>query len=147
MRPVVRLFTLFVGTAALLAASPDAHGEAPLPRGIHRASSGGYVQDVSDWSASRHALSRRLLSPDALSKLAGAPRGGGGSSAFCAAQTNPEPFSSPPSSSLGPTELNSAYDLSTAPAGTGAIVAVVEMPDSTAASDLATYRARGLRDW
>src|SRR5580700_2325909 len=83
----------------------------PLPYGIHRAADGRYYQDVTDWGAHRHAMSRRLLpgyAPPADALLA--PAAG---QSFCTAQPNPHKLLSPPAGSLGPTEIAAAYQIPT----------------------------------
>jgi MYXO-CTERM domain-containing protein len=111
-----------------------------LPWGIHLGASGRYTQDLCDHSYSRYCLAKRLLPASYVPELVPAtprPRplagqycnGGGGGGA-----------SSPPAGTMAPTDILTRYAIPTSSGAFGKIVAVVDMPDTHAFSDMNAYR-------
>jgi MYXO-CTERM domain-containing protein len=135
-----------VGVATLdtpaLASDPPPSED--LPPGIHLGSSGRYTQDVCDRSLPSYCLSRRLLpegfDPRSVRK-APPPRPLFGGQ-FCVPMTGGGGGgSSPAMGAMTPADVVAAYALSASTGAHGQIVAIIDMPDSTAFSDLNTYRS------
>jgi subtilase family serine protease len=105
-------------------------GLAPLAR-VHQLASGRYVQDVCDHTQLRHCFAERLLpdgwTPD-VHQLA-LPR------------QLEESGSLGTASGMAPADILAAYDVPANTSADGAIVAILDSPDSNAARDLAAYRA------
>jgi subtilase family serine protease len=120
-----------LGTAGLAApamASPPA--STALPLGVHATSSGRYIEDVckEDGKHPYHCLAKRLLpaswkpgmqlpihQPQAAT-CTGSPTG------------------------MGPSDILTAYNVPSASAGNGKIVALIDLADATAFSDVTGYR-------
>jgi hypothetical protein len=131
---------------ALTAAPAMASEPVALPSGLHRGAGGRYFQDVCDHALPVHCLSKRLLpegfdpfEPGSLAPLfKPRPLFGG---QFCAVMQAGQGDSAPPSGAMAPSDVVSAYSLPASSAAHGQIVAVVDMPDSTAFADVNQYRA------
>lgn len=130
MRASHRLFSLFavLGTAALVA--PDAFAAPDLPDGVHRTRSGRYLEDMCKDKKRPHCLGKWLLPVDWKPGMAlpnRAPQRHGGS---CSGTP----------SGMGPTDVTTAYSIPSSSASGGKIVALVDLADSTALTDLNGYR-------
>jgi len=146
MKPTARWCAALVTVALAAALEPraDAAEPDPLPPGIHLGRAGRYTQDVCDHTLPAYCLSRRLLPVDfdpgtfvperkprarfGGQACVGMPAGGGGAA--------------PPPATLAPADVVAAYALPASSAAHGQIVAIIDMPDSTAFADLAKYRAQ-----
>lgn len=140
------LATLAVaGAGATFEASARASDPGPqaLPPGIHLGTSGRYTQDVCDHSLPSYCLSRRLLPEgfDPLVRPKTRPRRPLFGGQFCQAQGGPPGASSPAKGALTPADVVAAYSLPASSGAHGQIVAIIDMPDSSAFADLTTYRA------
>src|SRR5580700_5690561 len=142
MKLVAATWATLAVTAVTLSHDATARASEPddLPAGIHLGSSGRYFQDVCDRRLPSYCLSRRLL-PEGFDPLV--VRGGkpprplfGGQ--FCQAMQMPPGSSSPAKGALTPADVVAAYSLSSAIGAHGQIVAIIDMPDSTAFSDITT---------
>ena len=97
-----------------------------LPHGVHLTSTGRYIQDVCDHDQRFYCMAHRLLPPTYKP----------GDSIEEALRLHPAAGSQ----GMGPTDVVSGYYLPAGSASNGKIVAVLDMPDSTALSDLNVYR-------
>jgi hypothetical protein len=123
------------GSTAHAAAAPvAARGaamvpSAPLPRGIHATRDGRYTRDLCDHGKAHFCMSRALLpegwTPDRpVPRLPMGGSGGGGSTPV----------------GMAPSDILAAYGIPSNATAGGKIVAVLDSPDTHAASDLAAYR-------
>jgi MYXO-CTERM domain-containing protein len=111
--------------SARTAAAVEPGSSVQLPHGVHLGPHGRYYQDVCDHDSAFYCQSQRLLGPtykpgDAILPLAGGTT------------------TSPPAGTMAPTDVTSAYSLSGNSGGK--VVAILDMPDTTAFSDLNVYR-------
>ena len=112
------------------AADPSgAPGVVPLPHGIHLSRSGRYTQDVCDHDAAFYCLAQRLLPP---TYRPGDPVPQAGSSST----------TTPPTGTMAPSDVQAAYSIPAAASAGGKIVAIEDMPYTTALADLNVYRAQ-----
>jgi len=110
------------------AAGPSgAPGVVPLPHGIHLSRSGRYTQDVCDHDAAFYCLAQRLLPP---TYRPGDPVPQAGGSAA----------TTPPTGTMAPSDVQAAYSIPAAASAGGKIVAIQDMPYTTALADLNVYR-------
>ncbi len=138
-RQIVTLAVPLLSTLVAVACSGGAQPSSSIGQtsaaftlpGIHRLASGRYVQDVCDHGQARYCFSERLLpegwTPDLQQiSLPGtlAKTGSAGSA-----------------SGMAPADILAAYDVPESTRANGAIVAILDSPDSNAAKDLAAYRA------
>jgi len=116
---------------------------AGLPKGVHIANDGRYHEEVCDHSAAHYCLAERVIADDVRSQVlrlrrpAVAPAFGGD---FCAGQEGGLGDPAPPPTAMTPSDVLAAYDIAPSTSAQGRIVALVDMPDSTAFEDLNTYR-------
>ena len=125
---------LFTGGTAQADGAPF-----PLPHGIHLGKNGRFFGDVCDHRFARHCLSMRML-PASYRPGALRPQAGNG---YCDCGTaNPcgGGSAAPPPATMTPADVVAAYKLPASAKANGKIVAIVDMPDATALSDLNVYR-------
>jgi hypothetical protein len=146
MNPSARWCVAVAAVTLAGAAEPQARASEPalLPPGIHLGSGGRYMQDVCDHSLPSYCLSHRLLPVDfdpaaIVPAREPRPRFGG---QFCVPMQTAQGGALPPPGSMTPADVVAAYALPASSAAHGQIVAVVDMPDSTAFADLTKYRAQ-----
>jgi subtilase family serine protease len=147
----VCLTPTFVGCGTA-PAGMDAPGMSPasaLPKGVHVANDGHYHQEVCNHSAVSYCLAERLVPEGVRSQAsalsvqtaqpaaAAAPAFGGD---FCAGQEGGLGEALPPPGAMAPSDVLAAYDIAPWTMAEGRIVALVDMPDSTAFEDLNAYR-------
>jgi hypothetical protein len=130
------------GLATVYGAPARASEPGPLPAGIHLAPNGRYYQDVCDHTLPSYCLSRRLLpvdfDPQDVPPVKPRPLFGG---QFCLPMQTGQGDASPPPGAMTPSDIVAAYALPASSGAHGQIVALIDMPDSAAFADLATYRA------
>ncbi len=124
-------FLLAPATCVKRDAPADAAGgarEVALPHGLHFRD-GRYFEDVCDRTSRFFCFSQRLLPVDFEPRTY--TRG---------EYAAPNDDSGPPSGSMTPTDVLTAYKIPTSSSAGGKIVALVDMPDASALKDLNTYR-------
>ena len=143
LRPGAR-WTAVIAVAGLGMSEARAHAAEPaLPPGIHLGDNGRYYQDICDCSLPSFCLSRRLLPVDFDPQAVREPRkprplfGG----QFCVPMQAGQGSSTPPAGAMTPADVVKAYSLPASTSAQGQIVAVIDMPDSSAFADLTAYRA------
>ena len=135
--------TLAVAAAGATFDVPALASPPVLPPGIHLGSSGRYTQDVCDRTLPWYCLSRRLL-PEGFEPLwmparpPPRPLFGG---QFCQPQGGAGDASSPATGAMTPADVVAAYALAASTGAHGQIVAIIDMPDTTAFADLSKYRS------
>jgi Subtilase family len=101
-----------------------------LPANVHLTRTGRYTRDLCDHTKTHYCMSQVLL-PEGWkpgqSLPPRTPQGGGGGGG---------------ASGMGPTDVLAAYNIPASAAANGKIVAILDGPDSNAASDLAAYRSQ-----
>ena len=97
----------------------------PLPYGIHRLASGRYTRDICDHRKQFHCFAQILL-----------PRG------WTPDQVIPSPQGSGSISGMLPSDIQTAYGLTSATVGQGGLVAIIDEPDNHAFVDANAYRAQ-----
>jgi hypothetical protein len=95
-----------------------------FPRGLHLQEGGRYVRDLCDPDARMRCHAHELM-----------PAGYRPGSAV-------HPYAGPPSGAMVPSDVLAAYAIPPASAGNGAIIAIVDLPDTGALTDLSIYRAQ-----
>jgi subtilase family serine protease len=116
--------------SGVLAASGVSASALHLPKNIHLTPNGRYTRDLCDHSKAHFCLSRLLLPEGWTPDQPVPPRvregnGGGGGNL-----------------GMGPSDVLAAYNIPSGASAGGKIVAVLDGPDSSAASDLAAYRSQ-----
>jgi MYXO-CTERM domain-containing protein len=131
---VAALVLIPVATLGVEASALAGGARAPsLPDGVRLNAHGRYIRDIGDHKAFRHPLSARLLAEGRQPDGTFLPAASGTS---CSQPTFTAPFG------MSPTDVLTAYDIPAGSASNGAIVAILDSPDSNAASDLAQYRSQ-----
>ncbi len=102
-----------------------------LPDGIHINSQGRFTRDLCDHSKRFHCLTQILL-PETWTPDQPVPRRD---------QDSITPQISPPANQMGPTDILTAYGIPANTAANGKIVAILDMPDSHALTDVNAYRS------
>jgi MYXO-CTERM domain-containing protein len=116
-----------------------------LPHGIHRGRNGRYYQDMCDHAYAFPCLAKRLL-PETYRPWTFGPAGGnaGPSGSYCACGGgNPcggQGPANPPPGGMTPTNVRDGYSIPASTSAGGKIVALIDMPDSTAFGDVNVYR-------
>ncbi len=131
-----RWLAVLLAPIAIVADGPAFAAGGALPHGIHLARNGRYVQDVCDRDAARHCYSSRLL-PEGF-----VPHATPLDTGFCSIQQIAPAQTKPYAGTMGPVEIQTAYAIPATTGAHGKIVAVVDMPDATAFTDLTAYRAQ-----
>jgi MYXO-CTERM domain-containing protein len=115
-----------------------------LPHGIHLGRNGRYYQDVCDHAYAFPCLAKRLL-PETYAPPIHRPLAGnaGGTGSYCACGSM-SPCggggTSPPAGAMTPTNVLAAYQIPSSSSAGGKIVALIDMPDQNAFSDVNVYR-------
>ncbi len=119
---------LIVPATFLADGSARAADSSGLPDGIHFRA-GRYYEDVCDHSARFFCFSQRLLPVDFDPRT------------YVRRADAWHPFATPPANTMGPTAVLTAYSIPSSTSAGGKIVALVDLRDSSALSDVNTYRA------
>jgi hypothetical protein len=115
---------------AAAANPPGSTAVAALPHGIHLGRNGRYYEDVCDHDETFYCLAKRLLPPSYRPGDPTPQKGGGGTT------------TTPPSGTMAPADVLAAYSIPTSSAAGGKIVAIEDMPYTTALADVNVYRTQ-----
>jgi hypothetical protein len=127
------LAALVTSTSPASAAPKPKSGAVQLPHGVHLGKNGRYYKDACDHGASRYCFAQRML-PESYKPGDAIPFGG--------YKRDPDGSGSPVQGGMAPSDIQAAYTIPASSKAGGQIVAIVDLPDSTAYSDLSTYRSQ-----
>jgi MYXO-CTERM domain-containing protein len=137
---------LALAPAVLLAdgvasAEPLTDGVLDLPHGIHLGRNGRYYEDVCDHAFAFPCQSRRLL-PETYRPDVARPANGnaGGQGSYCAGGGGGGGATTVPAGAMTPANVLAAYSIPASSSAGGKIVALIDMPDTNAFTDMNVYR-------